>query len=60
MKRIYLDHAATTPLDMRVKEAMAPFWDEKFGNAGGLYEEGRMAQNLQNRLRGDESVFKER
>ena len=43
-KRIYLDHAATTPIDSRVKDAMEPFWDEKFGNAGGLYEEGRLAK----------------
>ena len=41
MKRIYLDHAATTPIDPRVKEAMEPFLTEEFGNAGGLYREGR-------------------
>ena len=44
MKRIYLDHAATTPLDSRVKDAMEPFWSENPGNAGGLYEEGRRAK----------------
>ncbi|MDP2668893.1 MAG: cysteine desulfurase family protein [bacterium] len=44
MKRIYLDHAATTPTDSRVTEAMAPFWNKNFGNAGGLYEEGRRAK----------------
>jgi len=31
--RIYLDHHATTPLDPRVAEAMAPFGSEKFGNS---------------------------
>src|SRR3989344_3619870 len=45
MKRIYLDHAATTPMDSRVKSAMEPFWADWFGNAGGLYEEGRLAKN---------------
>ena len=45
MKRIYLDHAATTPVDQRVQDAMAPFWTENFGNAGGLYEEGRRAKD---------------
>jgi cysteine desulfurase len=28
----YFDHHATTPLDPRVAEAMAPFWTERFGN----------------------------
>lgn len=32
MSMIYLDYQATTPLDPRVREAMAPFLDEKFGN----------------------------
>ncbi len=33
MNPIYLDHAATTPLDPRVLEAMIPFFSEHFGNA---------------------------
>ena len=49
MRRVYLDYAATTPLAPRVKEAMDPWWTENFGNAGGLYEEGRRAKEaLQN------------
>lgn len=31
---IYLDCAATTPLDDAVRAAMAPFFDAEFGNAG--------------------------
>ncbi len=46
MKRIYLDHAATTPVDPRVASAMEPWWTENFGNAGGLYEEGRRAKEV--------------
>ncbi|MBL4615969.1 MAG: IscS subfamily cysteine desulfurase [Magnetovibrio sp.] len=29
---LYLDYQATTPTDPRVVEAMAPYWNEKFGN----------------------------
>ena len=44
MKRIYLDHAAATPIDPRVVEAMEPYFTTQFGNTGGLYEEGRRAK----------------
>ncbi len=30
---IYLDHQSTTPVDVRVVEAMAPWWSRDFGNA---------------------------
>ena len=29
---IYADYQATTPLDRRVRERMAPFWESSFGN----------------------------
>ncbi len=38
---IYLDHAATTPVDSRVLEAMQPYFVEKFGNPSSLYGLGR-------------------
>ena len=44
MKRIYLDHAATTYLDPRVKKAMEPFWIKEFGNPSSIYQEGRTAK----------------
>lgn len=43
-KRIYLDHAATTPLDPKVKKAMESFWSKDFGNPSSLYKEGRDAR----------------
>lgn len=32
MKRVYLDHHATTPVDRRVLEAMLPYFCDHFGN----------------------------
>ena len=41
---IYLDHAATTPLDPRVLEAMEPYLKESFGNASSVHGLGRKAR----------------
>jgi cysteine desulfurase len=42
--RIYLDHAATTPLDPRVLEAMLPYLQGVWGNPSSIYHEGREAR----------------
>lgn len=42
--RIYFDHSATTPLDPRVLEAMAPFLGGAFGNPSSTHHEGRVAR----------------
>lgn len=44
MRRVYLDHAATTPLDARVLEAMLPWLKEHFGNASSVHALGRKAR----------------
>src|SRR5690349_12165768 len=39
--RVYLDNAATTPLDPEVFEAMKPFMMEDFGNPSSTHSHGR-------------------
>ncbi len=43
-RRIYLDHAATTPTDPRVVEAMLPSFTEHWGNPSSIYFEAREAR----------------
>lgn len=44
MKRIYLDHNATTPMDPPVLEAMLPFLAGEFGNASSIHTFGQRAR----------------
>lgn len=37
MRRVYLDHSATTPVDERVVAAMMPFLTQHFGNASSVH-----------------------
>ncbi|MBI1975236.1 MAG: cysteine desulfurase [Parcubacteria group bacterium] len=41
--RIYLDYAATTPVDPEVEKAMQPYFGKEFGNPGSLHQFGQAA-----------------
>ena len=38
---VYLDYNATTPVDVRVAEAMRPYWAEHFGNPSSAHHYGK-------------------
>jgi cysteine desulfurase len=45
ISRLYLDHAATTPLLSEAREAMNPWLEDGFGNPSSLHAEGRKAKD---------------
>jgi cysteine desulfurase len=49
---VYLDHAAASPLDARVREAMLPWLDREFGNPQSLYSFGARAKDAVEQARG--------
>ena len=44
--KIYLDYAATTPVDSKVAKAMEPYLTEKFGNTASLHSFGIEAKEV--------------
>ncbi|MDP3093397.1 MAG: cysteine desulfurase family protein [bacterium] len=44
-KLVYLDYAATTPVDPRVLKAMLPYFSERFGNTMSLHSLGQEAKH---------------
>ncbi|MCO5184872.1 MAG: cysteine desulfurase [Anaerolineae bacterium] len=50
-QRIYLDHAATTPVHPDVVAAMLPLWTEYYGNPSSAHAQGRAAANALDQAR---------
>ena len=48
---VYLDHAATTPVDLAVKKAMDPYFCQHYANPSGLYESSREVNGALNDAR---------
>ena len=57
MKKIYLDYAATTPVDKDVLKEMLPYFSEKFGNAMSIHSFGQEALQAVDVARGKISNF---
>jgi cysteine desulfurase len=51
LRRVYMDHSATTPVDRRVVEAMMPFLTESFGNPSSVHYFGQEARSAVDRAR---------
>ena len=45
MRRVYLDHNASTPVHPEVLAAMQPYFSERFGNASSIHGFGREARD---------------
>jgi cysteine desulfurase len=43
-RRVYLDHAATTPVDPAVAEAMLPYFSDVYGNPSSVHAWGQKAE----------------
>ncbi len=55
-KKVYLDHAASTPTAPEVLEEMEPYFTEKYGNASALHSFGREAKEALEKSR--EAILK--
>ncbi|MDD2697042.1 MAG: cysteine desulfurase NifS [Candidatus Pacebacteria bacterium] len=57
MKKIYLDYAATTPVDPRVTRAMLPYFNKKFGNTMSLHGFGQEVKSALEQSREEVANF---
>ncbi len=51
MEGIYMDHAATTPMDKQVVSAMNPVFEDVFGNPSSVHSFGRKARKYLDQAR---------
>jgi cysteine desulfurase len=57
MKRIYLDHGATTPVDKKVLAEIMPYFSEKYGNAMSVHGFGAEANEAMEKARKQTADF---
>jgi cysteine desulfurase len=57
MNNIYLDYAATTPVDERVTAAMQPYFTQVFGNPSSLHRFGQQAESALEKSRRELAGF---
>jgi len=57
MKKIYLDHAATTSVAPEVLKAMTPYFDQSFGNPSEPHQWGQQAKMAVERAREKVALF---
>lgn len=57
MKRIYLDYAATAPIDPKVLKAMMPYLIDKYGNPSSIHAFGQEAQEAIDKAREQVAKF---
>ncbi|MCK4490074.1 MAG: aminotransferase class V-fold PLP-dependent enzyme, partial [Anaerolineales bacterium] len=57
MDNIYLDYAATTPVDERVTAAMQPYFTQVFGNPSSLHRFGQQAESALEKSRRELAGF---
>ena len=55
--KIYLDYAATTPVDKKVLKAILPYFSEKFGNAMSIHQFGQEALKAVDKAREQVAEF---
>ena len=57
MKRIYLDHNATTPMRREVLSAMLPYLTDEYGNASSIHAYGQNARDAVEQARASVARF---